>query len=161
MSVKDDSVQEVTIIRIYDEPRELVFQAWTNPELLARWWGPDDFITPVCELDVRPGGNILIHMQGPDGIVMPVRGKYHEVVEPERLVFTTGVFFNEEGIAQVEERKTVEFIEHRNRTKLVLHVKVTKCGPAFLEALNGMEPGWDQSLTRMEKEMRKLSSSGG
>ena len=155
-----DSIQELTIIRIYDEPRELVFKAWTDPDLMARWWGPDNFMNPICELDVRPNGKILIHMEAPDGTVIPVRGMYHEVIEPERLVFTTGVFFNEEGIAQVEERKTVDFIVHNEKTKLVLHIKVTKCGPNFLEALNGMEPGWNQSLSRMEKQIRKISSLG-
>jgi uncharacterized protein YndB with AHSA1/START domain len=154
-----DNVQELTIIRIYDEPRKLVFNAWTDPSLLALWWGPDDFQNPICELDVRPNGRILIHMQAPDGSIMPVKGMYHEVIEPERLVFTTGVFFNEEGIAQVEEKKTVDFIEHNGKTKLVLHITVTKCGPAFLEALNGMEPGWDQSLARMEAMIRKTLSS--
>jgi uncharacterized protein YndB with AHSA1/START domain len=158
-NVKDsDFVQELTIIRIYDEPRELVFKAWTDPNLLALWWGPDNFMNPVCELDVRPNGKILIHMEAPDGTIMPVRGIYHEVIKPERLVFTTGVFFNEEGIAQVEERKTVDFIEQNGKTKLVLNIKVTKCGPAFLEALNGMEPGWNQSLARMEKQLIKNSS---
>ena len=63
-NVKDsDFVQELTIIRIYDEPRELVFKAWTDPNLLALWWGPENFMNPVCELDVRPNGKILILSQ--------------------------------------------------------------------------------------------------
>lgn len=145
------SVQELTITRFYDEPRELVFKAWTDPELLARWWGPDDFTNPVCELDVRPGGAILIDMQAPDGTVTPVRGAYQEVIKPARLVFTTGVFFNEDGMPQVEELKTVDFIDLGDKTKLVLHIAVRKCGPAFIHALGGMEPSWDQSLDRMSK----------
>ena len=133
---ESDSVQEMTLIRMYDAPRERVFEAWTDPELLARWWGPDDYITPVCELDVRPGGDILIHMQGPDGTVMPVNDKYHEVIEPERLVFTTGVFFGEDGVAQVEEKKTVEFIEHRNQGDSAYLYGISSGGALALEAAN-------------------------
>lgn len=150
-----DYVQELTIIRIYDEPRELVFKAWTNPKLLALWWGPDDFTNPICELDVRPGGSILIHMQAPDGTVTLVKGSYQEVIEPERLVFTTGVFFNKEGIPQVEELKEVDFIENNGKTKLILHITVMKCDPAFSDALGGMEQGWNQSLDRMSEQIHK------
>ncbi len=48
--------RELTMTRIFDAPRELVFKAWTNPEHVAQWWGPKGFTNPVCELDVRPGG---------------------------------------------------------------------------------------------------------
>ncbi len=146
-------VRELTITRLYDKPREVVFKAWTDSQLLALWWGPDDFTNPVCELDVRPGGSILIHMQAPDGSVMPVKGTYQEVIEPEKLVFTTGVFFDEEGEPQVEELKTVDFIDNDGKTKLVLHIEVKKCGPAFIDALNGMEPDWNRSLDRMSAQI--------
>lgn len=142
---------ELTIIRFYDEPRELVFKAWTDPELLALWWGPDDFTNPVCELDVRPGGTLLIHMQSPDGGINPVTGEYKEVVPPERLVFTTCVSFDGSAEPQVEELKEVDFIDVGGKTKLVLHVTVTRCVPELLDALGGMEEGWNQSLSRLEQ----------
>ncbi len=75
------------ITRTFDSPRELVFKAWTDPKHVTQWWGPHGFTNPVCELDVRPGGAIRIHMRGPDGTVYPMTGTFHEVVEPERLVF--------------------------------------------------------------------------
>jgi len=59
----------LTITRIFDAPRELVFKAWTDPKMLARWWGPHGFTNPVCEVDVRVGGGIRIHMQGPERTV--------------------------------------------------------------------------------------------
>jgi len=154
-------VQELTITRIYDEPRELVFKYWTDPELLALWWGPDNFTNPVCELDVRPGGTILIHMQSPDGTVIPVKGTYQEVIEPAKLVFTTAVFLDEDGIPQVEELKTVDFIESNGKTKLIIHIAVMKCGPAFIDALGGMEPDWNRSLDRMSEHIQKMMQSGG
>src|SRR5258706_9089259 len=79
---------ELTLTRIIDAPREKVFRAWTEPELLKQWFAPRPFTTPIAETDVRPGGSSLIVMRGPDGTDMPNRGVYLEVVENERLVFT-------------------------------------------------------------------------
>src|SRR5512133_1069200 len=61
----------VTLTRTFDAPREVVWRAWTDPKLLAKWWGPRMFTTPRCEVDVRPGGAILIDMRGPDGVIYP------------------------------------------------------------------------------------------
>ena len=55
---------------------------------MAQWWGPKGFTNPFCELDARPGGAIRIHMRAPDGVVFPMTGRFREVAEPERLVFT-------------------------------------------------------------------------
>src|SRR5271168_3681513 len=82
--------REVVLTRVFDAPRELVFKAWTEPERLARWWGPHGFTNPVCEADVRPGGALLVHMQG-FGMTHVMRGTFVEVVEPERLAFTSSV----------------------------------------------------------------------
>ncbi len=55
----------VTITRVFDAPRELVFRMWTESEHMAQWWGPQCFTNPVCEIDVRPGGKILSTCAGP------------------------------------------------------------------------------------------------
>jgi uncharacterized protein YndB with AHSA1/START domain len=80
--------RELVLTRIIDAPREKVFRAWTDPELLKQWFAPLPYTTPVAELDVRPGGANLIVMRGPEGNDMPNRGVYLDVVENERLVFT-------------------------------------------------------------------------
>src|SRR2546425_12602849 len=80
---------EVVFTRTFNVPRELMFKVWTDPKHLAQWWGPHGFTNPVCETDLRPGGLIRIHMRGPDGVVHPMAGVYQEIVEPERLVFTS------------------------------------------------------------------------
>src|SRR5579864_4389397 len=79
-------VMEMT--RVFDAPRKVVFAAWTDPKQMAQWWGPTGFTTPVCELDVRPGGAIRIDMRAPDGTIYPMTGVYKEIVPPERIVFT-------------------------------------------------------------------------
>src|ERR1700741_3221172 len=87
-AVKPISESEVVLTRVFDAPRALVFKIWTDPQHLAKWWGPRDFTNPVCELDLRVGGKILIHMRAPDGILYPMTGTFREIAAPERLVFT-------------------------------------------------------------------------
>jgi uncharacterized protein YndB with AHSA1/START domain len=82
--------REITITRVLDAPRELVWKAWTEPEQLARWWGPPGWSNPVSKItmDVRPGGTFRVtSVSDEDGAEMTVVGEYREVVEPERLVF--------------------------------------------------------------------------
>ena len=144
----------LVITRIFDAPRELVFKAWTDPKRLAQWWGPKGFTNPICELDVRPGGAIRIDMTGPDGVVYPTKGVFHEIVEPERLVITTSAFEDEDGNPQLEVLNTVTFTEHNGKTKLTLRAVVVKSAPAVAAALAGMEEGWSQSLDRLAEELR-------
>ena len=80
--------RELVITRLIDAPRENVYRAWTDPDLIVRWFTPPPWRTTRAELDVRPGGSSFILMQGPDGTEMPNHGIYLEVVENERLVFT-------------------------------------------------------------------------
>lgn len=82
------SDRELVLTRMIDAPREKVFRAWTDAELLKQWFAPLPWTTPAAELDVRPGGSSLIVMRDPDGNDYPNRGVYLEVVENEKLVFT-------------------------------------------------------------------------
>ena len=66
--------REVTLTRIFDAPRTLVFAMWTDPRHVAQWWGPQGFSNPVCEMDVRSGGALRIVMRAPDGVDYPMRG---------------------------------------------------------------------------------------
>lgn len=150
--------RELVITRIFDAPRELVFKAWTEPKHLAQWWGPKGFTNPVCELDLRPGGAILIHMTGPDGIVYPNKGIFHEVAPPERLVLTTSAFEDASGQPQLEVLNTITFAEmdKGSKTKLTLRAVVVKSAPAMAASLAGMEEGWNQSLDRLAQELEKF-----
>lgn len=83
------SDREVVITRTFDAPRRLVWEAWTRPELVAKWLhGWDDWRLEVREMDVRPGGALRWIWHGPKGEQMGLRGVYREVVPPERLVHT-------------------------------------------------------------------------
>lgn len=82
--------REIVLTRVFDAPRELVFQAYTQPEHLAQWYGPDGFAITTCEHDCRTGGRWRFMMHGPDGKDWPNRMDFREVVRPERLVFDHG-----------------------------------------------------------------------
>src|SRR2546430_477281 len=104
--------------REFKAPRRLVFDAWTRPELLARWFGPRGWTVPVCEIDLRPGGAYRYVMRGPAGEEMIMRGVYREIVPPERLVCTEGYEgFSEVGWrSQDETLNTAIFTEQDGRT---------------------------------------------
>jgi uncharacterized protein YndB with AHSA1/START domain len=141
--------RELVLTRLIDAPRELVFQAWTDPRHLAQWWGPQHFTNAVCEVDPRPGGAIRIDMRGPDGVIYPMKGVFREVVAPERLVFTSTAVEDAAGNPQLEGLATVTFAEHEGKTLLTVHNLILKAGPGAADALAGMDEGWNQSLDRL------------
>jgi uncharacterized protein YndB with AHSA1/START domain len=147
--------QELVLTRVFDAPRELVFKAWTDPKRVAQWWRPRGFTNPVCELDVRPGGAIRIHMRGPDGTVYPMTGVYQEVVEPERIVFTSAAL-DAEGNALFELLTTVTFAEQAGKTKQILRARVIKRTAQAAQYLKGMEAGWTQSLEYLAECLAKM-----
>jgi uncharacterized protein YndB with AHSA1/START domain len=82
------TAQEITIQRVFDAPRELVWKAWTEPDQLVEWWGPPGWSTALSTvtMEVRPGGDFRLTSVNEEGAEMPVVGVYREVVAPERLV---------------------------------------------------------------------------
>jgi uncharacterized protein YndB with AHSA1/START domain len=83
------TAQEITLTRVFDAPRELVWKAWTDPDQIGQWWGPPGWSTPRenVTMDVRPGGTMRLTSVAEDGTEMTVTGVYRELVEPERLAF--------------------------------------------------------------------------
>jgi uncharacterized protein YndB with AHSA1/START domain len=142
-------IREVTLTRVLDAPRELVWSVWTEPQHMSKWWGPRDFTNPVCELDVRIGGKILVHMQAPDGTVYPMTGVFHQVSKPQRLVFTA---FAEglDGTKYLESLTEVSFQAQGARTSVTVKASAKGLHPLAPAMLAGMETGWTQSLERLE-----------
>lgn len=87
MSDADDP-RDLVLTRLIPATRRALWRAWTEPELVKRWFAPKPYTTPVVELDLRPGGSNLIVMRSPDGQDLPNRGVYLEVVPDTRLVVT-------------------------------------------------------------------------
>jgi uncharacterized protein YndB with AHSA1/START domain len=141
--------RELTITRVFDAPRELVFKAWTDAKHLAEWWGPKAFTNPVCEFDARVGGILRIHMRAPHGTVYPMKGQIRELVAPERLVFTS-VAVDTSGRHLLEGLTTVTLVDEGGRTKMTLHAKAIAVVEEAAAYLQGMEVGWTQSIDKLE-----------
>jgi len=133
--------RELTIERVFNAPRELVFQAWSKPEHVAQWWGPRGFMLPTCEMEFRAGGRFRLVMRGPDGKDYAFQGAYLEIVEPQRIVFQ-GTIHDEPG-HQVW--TTVTFAEEAGKTKLT----VQQTYSFESDATRGAPEGWRQTLDRL------------
>jgi len=141
--------RELTITRVFDAPRALVFKAWTDATHLAQWWGPKGFTNPVCEIDARVGGALRIHMRAPDGSIYPMKGEIREILAPERLVFTN-IAVDEAGNHIIEGLTTVTFAEAGGKTKMTLHTRGSAVAEKAVGYLQGMEMGWTQSIDKLQ-----------
>ncbi len=151
---KVSSEKEMSLTRVINAPRQVIFKAWTDPEQLAKWWGPNGFTNPVCKIDAKPGGTIYVDMKAPDGTVYPMDGEFHEIVEPERLVFTSAAL-DKNGKRLFEVLNTVTFTEENGKTKLSLHAAVSNITAEGRPYLDGMNEGWNQSIDRLDELVGK------
>jgi len=142
--------RELVITRVFDAPPRLVFKAWTEPERLVRWWGPQGFTMPSCEMDVRPGGAFRFRMRGPDGTDHWLQGVYQEIVEPERLV-CTWTWVDAEGKPGHETLLTVCFAEQGAKTKLSRDRAVFES----VTARDAHQSGWTGGLDRLAEYLAR------
>lgn len=142
------SDREIVMTRAFEAPRELVFEAWTRPEHVKRWWGGcNETSLPLCEIDLRVGGAYRYVMLGPDGERYPFKGVYREIVPPERLVHT--FVFDVEPYSGSEAIITVTFEERDGMTVMtetILHPS-KEARDGHLQS--GMEAGAASSLDRL------------
>jgi len=151
--------RELTLTRVFDARRELVFQAWTEPAHLKQWWGPRGFTTPTCEVDLRIGGTWKIVMRFPDGSnEHTLQAVYREIVPPERLSFTN-VAVDKDGNRLLEGLTSITFEELGGKTKLTLYTRMAGLVSYADRMLDGMEPGWSQSLERLGEALAEWSKS--
>ncbi len=115
----DGADRTLVLTRVFHAPRTRVFEAWTRPDLVAAWWGPQGFVTEFCEMDIKPGGSYRVSMRSPDGVIHWKRGVYREIDAPERIVFTFA-WENESGIPGHETVITVTLEDLGDVTRLTL-----------------------------------------
>jgi uncharacterized protein YndB with AHSA1/START domain len=111
----DSDPRSIIGVREFDAPRGLVFDAWTDPKHLARWWGPNGFTTTTMSFDLRPGGVWHFVMHGPDGRDYQNRVTFEEVLRPERIVYRHG---DGDDVEPVRLRQTVIFEDLGGRTRM-------------------------------------------
>ena len=146
--VKGYPSDAITFTRLVKAPRELVFKAWTDPKMLAKWWGPNGFSNPVCEFEPAPGGRIYICMKAPDGTEYPMDGEVLAVTPPERLEFISAAL-DENNNRLFRTHNILTLTEESGETRLTLEVKVNNVTPGAEMYLKGMNEGWSQSLERL------------
>jgi uncharacterized protein YndB with AHSA1/START domain len=116
LKVTTPTDREIVMTRVFDAPRELIFDAWTKPELVKRWLlGPPGWTMPVCEIDLRVGGAYRFEWLGQDGTVMGMSGVYREIMFPERIVSTQ--LFDQDWTGG-ETLGTLVLVEHGGKTTL-------------------------------------------
>jgi uncharacterized protein YndB with AHSA1/START domain len=137
----------LTLTRIFDAPRSLVFDAWTEPQHLIRWWGPRGFTTPTCEMDVRAGGKYRFRMRSPEGREVWWHGICREIVKPERIVWTCSIDEADGNSISGETVLTVTLEDQAGKTKLTLH-QATFESDALREGHNN---GWNDAMERLDQ----------
>ena len=118
----DTSDREIVTSRLLDAPRELVFEAWTDPKQVVQWWGPHGFTTTTDEMSVTPGGVWRFVMHGPDGRDYHNYSVFVEVKRPERLVFK---HVPQPGMEPVSHETTIEFVDRGGRTEVTMRLVFT------------------------------------
>ena len=150
-SSEDEVPTELHMRRSFAAPRQMVFDAWTKPEMVKEWFGPKCFTIPLCEMEARGGGAIRIDMQTLDGTaVHRLEGRYVEFYPPYRFHFTSGPV-DKDGRHIFETWTSVFFEEKDGGTEVVLDVHVTKSTPEAAMYLKGMREGWSQSLDKLQE----------
>lgn len=135
--------RELSLTRLIDAPRERVYRAWTDPELLKEWFAPRPFSTPVAELDVRPGGASTIVMSDPQGNRFASHGVYLEVVPNERLVFTDAYTRAWEPSGKPFMTVVVTFEDVGGKTRYTARARHWSVGDRQAHEKMGFHPGWD------------------
>ncbi len=146
--------REIFITRQFKAPRELVWEAWTDPKHIAQWWGPSGFTNTIHEMNVKPGGVWRFIMHGPDGTDFPNRIVYKEVVKPKLLTYTHGSDLDNDP-AQFE--VTVNFESKGSITEITMRmVFKTKERRDFVVEKYGAIEGNRQTMGRLEEYLKTL-----
>jgi len=133
--------------RIFDAPRELVFEAWTDPKHLSQWWGPDGFTMTTRNFDMKPGGTWRFVMHGPDGRDYQNRITFEEILRPERIVYSHG---GDDDVESVKFRSVVTFEDIGGKTRLTLKGTFPSAAErARVIAEYGADKGMMQTLSRL------------
>src|ERR1700736_5176288 len=154
MNTKTDTAatsdRDLVLTRIINAPREKVYKAWTDPELLKQWFAPLPYTTPIAELDVRPGGANLIVMRDPQGNDLPNRGVYLDVVENERLVFTNAYTKAWEPSEKPFMTVILTFEDEGGKTKYTALVRHWTVADRETHEKMGFHQGWGQCADQLE-----------
>jgi len=112
--ISDTSERELILTRLFNVPRELVWEVWTNPEHIINWWGPTGFTNTIFTMDVKAGGEWNLTIHAPDGIDYKNKAVFTKIIKPERIVY--------EHVSAPEFVATITFEQQDNKTMLTWHM---------------------------------------
>lgn len=151
--IAEPGKQEITMSRSFDAPRELVYKAYTDPELLPQWWGPEGVTTVVDKMEVKPGGTWRYVQRDNEGNEYGFRGVYHTTIAPERLVYT----FEFEGMPGHVLLETITFEEQDGKTIMTDSSVFQSVADRDGMLSSGMEEGATQSMERFAKLLPQVA----
>ena len=131
--------RELTITRIFDAPRSLVFDAWSEPKHLMRWFAPNNFTVPACEMEFRAGGKFRLCMRG-FGKDHWMNGFFREIVELERIVWISTLEHDNNEVLT-----TVTFEDLGSKTRLIVHQTYS----IETDSTRGARQGWTETLEHL------------
>lgn len=149
-------INEVQFERIYDAPIEKVWRAWTDPEELKKWWGPDNVIIPECEIDLRVGGKFYIVMEatqamGPyQGARWPTEGTFSLIENGVRLAYSGKAWTEgKREETEIEQNFDLSLEQVNDMTKITVKITIIKAGPNSSMAVQGLKVGLKQQLDKL------------
>jgi uncharacterized protein YndB with AHSA1/START domain len=155
----DITDRELVITRIIDAPRRVVFKAWTDPKQVSEWWGPHGMTTPVCEMDLKPGGAFRTVVRDPEGTEYPNNVVFLEIVESERIVFIDAY---EAGWIPTPEPFTTVIItleDDNGKTNCICRALHWTVADRVKHEEVGFYQGWGEMLERLETHVAKILAS--
>jgi len=153
LKVATPTDREIAMTRVFDAPRRLVFEAWSNPESVPHWMlGPGGWTMPVCEIDLRPGGAWHFVWRRSDGTEMEMRGVYREVTPPKRLVSTECW-----GGDWPETLNTLVLSEQDGKTTITNTILYPSKEARDAALKTGMKDGVSQSFDRLDEYLRTMA----
>jgi uncharacterized protein YndB with AHSA1/START domain len=155
LTVTLPSDTEIKLVREFDAPRKLVWEASTKPELVKQWWGPRGSELTVCEIDLRPGGAWRFVSRDADGNEHPFTGVYREIVAPERIVQTWK--YDVPPFNEFESVETMTLSERDGRTTLTTMVLHQSKEARDGHVGSGMEKGAAETMDRLEELLAKTA----
>jgi uncharacterized protein YndB with AHSA1/START domain len=157
-----DVNKTLNLTRELDTPVAEVYKAWTTPELLKQWWGPNDVSIPECEVDLKVGGRIYIVMEageamGPyKGTKWPMEGTFTTVEPNKRLTYDAKAWTGgQETDTTIETTTDIAFEEVNGKTKVTINAAIHKAGPGAQMAVQGMEHGYNQQMEKLKAFLQK------
>jgi len=163
LTVTTPSAREIALTRVFDAPRRLVFEAFTRPELLKRWFGPRGFTLIDCEIDYRVGGGFRFVLRNPGGSEVCIRGVYKELDPPKRSVHLESFrphagYGQDDVLPGAESQVTTLLVEYEGKTALTATVLYPSQEARDAVIQSGMEHGAAESYDRLAEVLTVLDA---